>query len=312
MGLPLRDKRVAWGARARPLRRAITIGLLLLSAVLAGQNIAAAPPPVRFEVVSIKLVPNLDVNGSQHSVGAVDPGLWRSHQAVLIQVIRAAYGINFSESLDDQLIRGAPAWVNNNEFDIDARIPAHASRSQVPLMLQAMLAEHFGLRIHWDSRPLPAVAMSVAPGGPKLTRDTACESPNLAIQPLIVPTDRAAVEASQANPGCGATGTSINGSVRTIKFHGYTMPQLAAFIGRNQIVVDHTGLVGAYDFTLSYNFVPIQDAPRDQWNDIDEQNLRLRIAAYRKQLGLTIVLTHKVTLPVPVLVIDHIEKPAGN
>jgi len=296
--------------------RRFPVWLLLLSigvvfpVALAGQRGPVAP--ARFETVSIRLVPNNDVNGSIHGVGAVDPSLWQAHEAQVVLVIRAAYNMNFSDSTDDELILGTPAWVNNKEFDINARIPPRASRAQIPIMLQAMLADRFQFRAHWETRPLPAVAMMAAPGGLRLTRDRACESPDLPPRLLLSPGDRAAIAAEQAHPGCGASGGSFRDGTLTVNFHGYTMPRLAAYIGRNTIVVDRTGLTGAYDFTVSYPILPLRGAPRNQWDGISAQNQRELMEAYRKQLGVMIDLRRKVKLPVPVLVVDHIAMPSQN
>lgn len=292
----------------------VTACRLVLAAALSAAAMAqrAATPPVRFETVSIRLVPNNDSDGSLYSVGAVDPGLWQAHQAVLFLVIKSAYGMHFSDSTDDELILGTPAWVDNKEFDINARIPPGARRTQIPMMLQAMLADRFQFRAHWETRPLPAVAMTAAPGELLLRRDRACEGADLPLQLLRSPADRAAFAEEQAHPGCGATGSSVHDGTATINFHGYTMPQLAAYIGRNTIVVDRTGLTGAYDFTLSYPILPVRGVPRDQWNGISKQNLQYRMAAIRKQLGLVIDLTRTTKLPVPVLVVDHVAMPSSN
>ncbi len=47
---------------------------------------------------------------------------------------------------------GTPDWMKTEVFDIVATIPQGVTSAAVPEMLQALLAERFGLRIHRESR----------------------------------------------------------------------------------------------------------------------------------------------------------------
>jgi len=62
----------------------------------------------------------------------------------------------------------APGWWDSDHFDILARIPAGASKDQVPEMLQWLLADRFGLVANSESKDLAGIALTVAKGGPKL------------------------------------------------------------------------------------------------------------------------------------------------
>ena len=68
-----------------------------------------------------------------------------------------AYKLNGTEEL---ALRGAqmkfwaglgldvPAWVPDTRYDIEARAPASATKDQMRLMMQSLLAERFKLAVH--------------------------------------------------------------------------------------------------------------------------------------------------------------------
>jgi uncharacterized protein (TIGR03435 family) len=64
----------------------------------------------------------------------------------------------------------APDFARNEYFAVLAKIPAGATREQVPAMLQTMLAERFKLAYHRETREYPVTAITVGKGGMKLTR----------------------------------------------------------------------------------------------------------------------------------------------
>src|ERR1039458_3399620 len=81
------------------------------------------------------------------------------------------------ESIDTLLIRAygvkryqidGPAWLFNQEYDINAKMPSGATREQIPAMLQSLLAERFRLALHRETKSLPVYGLVVAKGGAKL------------------------------------------------------------------------------------------------------------------------------------------------
>jgi uncharacterized protein (TIGR03435 family) len=65
-------------------------------------------------------------------------------------------------------------------------------------------------------------------------------------------------------------------------------------------VLDNTGLTGNFDFDLTYDLEPLSTTP---------SGVPPLFEALEKQLGLKLVSKRG---PVPVLVIDHVERPAPN
>src|SRR6266545_1266884 len=52
-----------------------------------------------------------------------------------------------------------PAWLDEDCFDIVAKMPAGATMDQIPAMLQALLAEGFKFVAHKEDRPQPISAL---------------------------------------------------------------------------------------------------------------------------------------------------------
>ena len=55
-------------------------------------------------------------------------------------------------------------------FDVSATLPSSAKPEQLPGMLQHMLADRFGLRIHRETRTVPVFSLMAAKGGAKMLR----------------------------------------------------------------------------------------------------------------------------------------------
>src|SRR5947207_1300284 len=54
-----------------------------------------------------------------------------------------------------------PDWLTSERFDVSAKLPAGANADQIPEMLQSLLSERFGLRIHRDKKEMPVYALRV-------------------------------------------------------------------------------------------------------------------------------------------------------
>jgi uncharacterized protein (TIGR03435 family) len=150
-------------------------------------------------------------------------------------------------------------------------------------MLQGLLGERFGLRIHRQTEQRPAYILAVGKGGPKFKAAEPDESTNYRI-----------------------TGNSISLERGDLA----RMAQiLATALGRP--VIDRTGLSGHYDLSLQWDDAPIGeggvpglDAPVAQGDDRGSI-----FSAIQDQLGLRLV---SQRAPVEVIVVDRIERPSQN
>lgn len=270
-----------------------------------------AQTKLEFEVASIKPEDPNHPGGAPSKKGGPgtgDPGLIRYHNN-LLGLFLEAYGVRPYQ------IAG-PEWMRSETFDVAARPAPGTTEEQANVMLQNLLLERFGVKMHHEMREFPAYNMTIAKGGSKLK---ATEYPNASPKTPshieftldkndfpVLPKDLAV----QAR-----VDWTKSGSFRST-FRAFTMARLAEevqaalpdFMSSEYMrtatsvpprVFDKTGLAGAmYDFTLEYE---------GRGDDASGPSI---FTALEKQLGLTL---EKIRWPEDVMVLDHIEKvPADN
>lgn len=200
-------------------------------------------------------------------------------KATIFDMIRLAYGV------DPDTVVGGPNWLEFDRFDIAAKAAAGSSPEAVRLMLQALLTDRFRLLLRHDTRPMPAFALTMGKGQPKLTKSD-----------------------GGTNTECTAQEQPTGSIIRDVVCRNMTMKEFAPRL-RNmagdyltQPVVDATGLDGAWDFELKWNrrqIVPPAGTERITIFD-----------AIAKQLGLALV---QRDAPAPVLVVERVnETPTPN
>lgn len=236
-----------------------------VAVVLAMAAHAQQPPAARveFEVVSVKPGDPADPASSARTT----PGGMQMRNTTLKNLVRSAYRLN------EYQLEGGPKWIDSARFNIDAKLPAGVPRDQMPLMMQALLADRFQLEFHRVTRTLPEYALVVAKGGPKL-------------------------QVASADDLNGASQSD-----RQIKGLGMPMSSLAnMLIGAvGAPVLDQTGLDGKYNFILE--FAPLSGTPRE------DETLPTIFVVLQEKLGLKL---EAIKGPVEVLVIDRAEKPTEN
>ncbi|MGH9237401.1 MAG: M56 family metallopeptidase [Vicinamibacterales bacterium] len=274
-----------------------SVGALVLVAPILAQSV----PLPSFEVASVKPTSAAPVSvGVFGGVGLrfTPGGVFEAHNATLGSIIRLAYGLR-----DFQTV-GAPAWVDTDRFDIEARGPQGAEASDAPRRLQSLLSERFALKVHRETRDRQIYALVLARAngslGPRM-RQSHVESPG--------------------GPGGGqCTPPGPPGPIN-MRLCGVTMAQLVErylpmYAGRT--VVDRTGLSGGFDLALYFDNRPLPgvgpgggfttrpQAAEPASSDPDAVSI---FTALEEQLGLKL---ESQTGPVEVLVIDHVERPTPN
>jgi uncharacterized protein (TIGR03435 family) len=198
----------------------------------------------------------------------------------------------------DQLV-GGPSWIATERFDVAGTAPAApasaAGPERVPAMMRLVLRDRFGLRVHTESRRVPAYTLVLAGStrslGPGLHESTA-ECSERAVTTGMPDT---------AVP-CGmraAGGVIVGTRVPLAQLAGY----LAGLPEIDRFVTDRTGLTGRFDFTLAYALGPV--SPGDA-APLPGPSV---FTALTEQLGLRL---QPERLEVPVLVIDRIARPAPD
>jgi uncharacterized protein (TIGR03435 family) len=140
----------------------------------------------------------------------------------------------YKEVYLDDYIKGGPAWLGTDRFDVVAKGPAGASRDAIRLMFQKLLADRFHLTIHREQTTMPVFVMSVAKGGAKLTES-----------------------AGAGDPQCERSITPDNVYHRdchhvTMAYLAEQLPAFAPLYFTGRPVLDMTDLKGAYDFRLDW------------------------------------------------------------
>jgi uncharacterized protein (TIGR03435 family) len=220
--------------------------LPLVLFVLLGHGAGRAQAGPSFEVATIK--PTAATDGHTH-INYPPGDSFSASNITVSALMQWAYGMPETQILD------GPTWLKSARFDILAKLDPGSPDKPVPSdtnakrkMVQALLAERFSLKLHEETRMLPAYGLVVAKGGSKL-------------------------EISKAN------GKSIGAGRTHLTLEGLTMPliveQLSQVAGR--VVVDKTGLTDRYDLKLVW---AADDAPAG------ENSAPSLFTAVQEQLGL--------------------------
>jgi uncharacterized protein (TIGR03435 family) len=186
-----------------------------------------------------------------------------------------AFAYDIATGRDYQL--SGPGWLDAARFDIVATFPPETSRATVRAMLQTMLAERFGLKVHYENRRIKSYALVVAKGGMTLHAESA------------------------ASEGAFIWGDNEL-TARAITMAGLADRLSGPVFNLGRPVVDMTRIKGAYDFVLKW-------APEDPTVDAGSASPSI-FTALREQLGLRLEARN---IGFRILVVDHAEKvPTKN
>ncbi len=246
-------------------------------------SVALCQPPVpSFEAASIRL------NKSSKGGASLDfpPGGERfaATNVPLSLLIATAYNVTIP-----QFAWRNPAFpVLSERFDIQAKAERPVSRAEMLRLLQALLADRFKLAIRRETKALDAYVLVVDKGGPRLRVSDAPHSN----------------DAAPLNP---YHARGLEPSSGYLVFNDETMADLAWRLSTlvvlgNRVVVDRTGLNAHYNFEL--RFAP--DTPNSPSLNSDGPSI---FTALREQLGLRL---DAEKIPLDVLSVDHVERPAEN
>jgi uncharacterized protein (TIGR03435 family) len=269
---------------------------------------AAAGGKMSFEVASVKAsMSNADPT-SNFPLGPGDVFAAVGGRFCAANTTVMAY-IGFAHKLSNQQrqsITGVPAWLNNEGFDIEAKGPGGATKDQMRLMIQALLADRFKLVLRHEVRQTPVLTLIAKSGkfGPQLklhVEDVPCNQSSLS-----TPASRL------EQLTCGGIFFMMPNSPGLLHIGARDVPLsvLAGwltnrFTGIDRAVFDNTGMNGNVDFSLEFSPIlnPAQPVPRP--DDTGPTFLQ----ALQDQLGLKLESTTK---PVEGLVVDHVEHPSEN
>ena len=275
--------------------------LLATLFAIAAPLSAPAQAPQRFEVASVRPNPNPYIR----PVLFTPPG-----SPILITNYTLGALVHFAYDLKSTYeMRGGPAWVMRDRFDISAVPPPGSSEEQVPAMTQQLLAERFRLRVRSDTSPQPVWALVVdrADGrlGPKLTPSVHDCKAFFATGATISSPHNPRDADGRAVCGSGVVPSNVGRGIG-VTVGGKPIADFAAFLEQwaqlDAPIVDRTGLSGIY--TVRVNFAAtwapgtatVEAAPSIH-------------TAVREQLGLRL---ERRMEPRTTLVIESAERPAPD
>jgi uncharacterized protein (TIGR03435 family) len=276
----------------------------------------SSAPLAEFEVAAIKPSPP-DTPPTPPHLRQIQPGGRIYWQGVpLRDLIVRAWDLDPDPHA---VLVGSPKWLDSARFDLVAKAPTAALapggqifNEDLRPMLRALLVDRFKMATHYENRLVDVYTLASAK--PKLKKANPENRPGCRIMPPQPPRD----------PGTGPP-------PQVIVCQNVTMADFAERlqgVARSYIrypVQDATGLEGAWDFTLRFHPAPPPDggpgpgmpkggpSPDGGRGDpvFDDPGGRISLfAAMEKELGLKLQVRKR---PMPVLVIDHIEKqPTDN
>jgi uncharacterized protein (TIGR03435 family) len=245
-----------------------------------------------------------------------DPGRFTAENFSLANLITLAYDIphyRLSAAEDLNLVM----------FNIVAKMPVDATKEQFKAMLQNLLAERFGLKVHWEERQVETYELLLAKSGPKL-KDAVADAPSDVADAPPRPAGPPGPPARGPDgfpippPGNGSWMAIMSGKA-AMRGYNETAAEMASKFS-NQVghpVTDATSLRGKYDYILYWSVpatrgmpAPAPPSAEGSIRPADDMGGPSLFAAIQEQLGLRL---QPKKGEVQVLVVDHAEKtPTAN
>jgi uncharacterized protein (TIGR03435 family) len=265
---------------------ALLVALVIASLCLSARSQSATPPPtqspaasqpdaqppLRFEVVSIH--PQQSSGDEPSSRQMLPGGRFVATGTTARTLIRIAFGT------DDNRVSGAPNWIDNEIFDINAITVNHSevtTPQQFQQLILSLLEDRFQFKFHREQKESPVYWLElVKPGrlGPDLKPSAPASQPNMS--------------------------TNSNGSRVVMKASKMSMADIAAALRRQagRPVEDHTGLKDNFDFQIEW-------APEETPDSADPS----LFTVLKEQLGLKL---QSAKGAAETFIIDQIAHPSVN
>ncbi|HEY1805907.1 MAG TPA: TIGR03435 family protein [Terracidiphilus sp.] len=233
---------------------------------------SANQPLLRFEVASIR--PHRNAGDEPSDRRMLPGGRFIATATTVRTLIRVAFGA------DDDRIFGAPGWIDDETFDIDATTVNRAeitTPQQFQQVILSLLEDRFGFKFHRGQKEGPVYWLEVDKSG-KLGPAIKPGSPN-----------------SQPN-----ISTNSDGQKTVMAASGMSMADIASALSRQagRLTEDHTNLEGNFDLLLEWSPAESPDATNPPL-----------FTAIKEQLGLKL---QPAKGAIETVVIDRITHPSAN
>jgi uncharacterized protein (TIGR03435 family) len=244
-----------------------TLQVFALAGIVSGAALcqqAPAAAPLAFEVATIK--PSEPITAGPGKVmirmGVENDGAMVKYNGMTLKaLVQNAYSVK-----DYQVT--CPPWMDEQRYNISAKLPDGATRDQAPEMLQSLLKERFKVTLHREKKDHPIYALVVGKGGPKLkVAEVSADVPGApgtsgASEPGKAPTPPppggpretavAGAFGGRASMPPGGMSMRMGPNGGHLETKAVTLSRFAESISRflDRPVVDQTGIEGNYDFAL--------------------------------------------------------------
>ena len=287
---------------------------LICTLVLAGLTLPSfgyAQEKVEFEVASVKPFTLAASGNDSVTLGArIDRAQVRITGLTMRDLLSMAYRVKLYQL-------NGPEWMATERYDINAKLPDGVTPEKLPEMVQALLIDRFGIRMHRENKEMPAYVLLV--GKPPLRLKQIDLDPNAPPPEAVTVTGTGGPQGISVNLGNGASYTFTGGKLAGKRVNA---PTIASVLERftDRPVIDLTELKGTYDFEFQVSSEEAQTlmirAAVAAGVQLPPQALRMLdgggnpIENGAEQLGLKI---EGRKIPVEMIVIDQIQKtPTEN
>ncbi len=235
--------------------RSVATFVLLFSGTGYCQNLSAQPV---FEAASLKAFQGRAYPGMlqlKGGPGTNDPGRVTWGAVDLFELLTKAFDV------ESYRIVGLPMATGHDIkwFTLTATMPPDTTREQFRLMLRNFVIERFQIKLHHETRTYPGYDLVVAPGGPKLMAPANPDAPD----PTNMGTEEMGKDGFLVLPPGHAEGIAVGNGTHA-KFQNWTMaefisPFLESWVQQSAgltglaPIMDKTGLIGKYDFTVGFD-----------------------------------------------------------
>jgi uncharacterized protein (TIGR03435 family) len=181
---------------------------------------------IAFSVASVKQVP-LGPSSYRETPVAIH------YTCALVHLVQRAYQIEPYQLAETPLL-GSPTDL----YEIQAKLPEGAQKSDIPAMLRSLLAERFHFAAHWEQRPRPVYILLADADGVHLKPHQAdTDSPESGTPPPKIFVQ--------------ATGLWHFGEPATLRDVAANLSKLM-----DRPVLDRTGIDGVFDITIDAHLPP--------------------------------------------------------
>lgn len=292
------------------------LGLAVPGAMLRAQDQVTERLP-SFEIASVKE----NRSGPGRTQALVQPGgRFVATNAPLKMLIADAF--LGAQPLAPSRVLGGPEWIDSARYDVNAKASTEFQPSpggpprEMLLMLRSLLEERFKLMAHRETRELPVYELVVARAdgklGPQLRQSAVdCDALVAAVRAGALPPAR---QSNQPPPCAAMRGPArmLSGGIPMQQFATMLTVALADASGgrdRGRLVIDKTGLMGRFEFTLTWTPEQMPTAAPPPGVPPIDPNGPGFFTALQEQLGLKL---QSATGPVEVVVIDSVERPTPD